>query len=78
MIEVKLVSLVTALNRKVKTLALSSLNRRSVRAINKYTKQEEYIANGHAFLDSMEDQIEKEYQEKDAAINAAYKQVSSM
>lgn len=78
MIEVKVLGVVNALQSATKRAALTLLNRRSIRAIKKYNKLEAYIANSREFLNGYEDVIENEYQAKDAAINAAYKQVSSM
>ena len=78
MIEVKVLGLVNRLQSATKRATLTLLNRRSIRAINRYNKLEASIANSREFLDSYEDVIEQEYQQKDAAINAAYKQVSGM
>ena len=78
MIEVKLVGFINRLQASVKKHALANLNRRSIRAIKKYNKHEQHIANSRDFLNDMEEIIEKDYQQKDAAINAAYKQVSSL
>ena len=78
MIEVKLVTLVNHLQAATKKFALGNLNRRSIRAIKQYNKLESHIANSRDYLNDLEEIIETDYQKKDAAINAAYKQVSSL
>ena len=78
MIEVKVLMLVTKLQAATKRCTLHLLNKRSIRALAKYNKQEEYIANSRKFLDSMEDHIEEEYQRKDNKIVEAHRLAKTM
>lgn len=78
MIEVKVLKLVNKLHAATKNMTLAMLNKRSIRAIKKFNKLEDYISTSRSFLHDMEDKIEKDYQEEDAAINAAYKQAQSL
>ena len=73
MFEVKVVRLVDKAAEKVRGFALKSLNRRSIRNIAKYQKQESYISKSREFLDQMAEHIEVEYQIRDAEITSAYK-----
>lgn len=73
MIEVTVSRLAYKLNKFIQEKALNSLNRRSIRNIEKYNQQELQISQSRKFLDQMESQLEVEYQKVDAELVEAFR-----
>lgn len=78
MIEVKICTLMNKLNNRTKEFALASLNRRSIKAIDKFNDLSDFISDSKHFLAKYEDQIELQYQKEDKEINAAWKRISAL